>query len=274
MENAVKSTAEAVIPIQPDIKCKTTNNEEKLLKWNPYSKSESALFFQFKTGDDPGALEIVPDNCLNFFFCCTQSPYALVSGIGLGWESRNLHPNTTYFGVKPYTVQGLKQHKIAWNEIVGQLIDFSDMFGNRAAIIDEIYEADSFEQRIQLFQKFSSRHLFDSDYIPDLVEYSQMIMSQTKGHIKVEHLYDKLGYTGRHCRREFKDKVGISIKCYNQILRFQNSVRMMEEGSISNSDIVYANQYYDQSHYIREFKRFASMTPSDFQRRYIHGINS
>jgi AraC-like DNA-binding protein len=227
-----------------------------------------ALFFQFETGEGPGSLEIIPDNCINFFFCREDVPSALVSGFGLKREIRQLEPNALYFGVKPYTVQGVRQHRIGWGETVGEMTDFFEMFG-RQAVVEQICLAENFEKRISLFQDFAKTHLINENYCPDLVEYSELMMCSARGNLKIEELSRKLGYTSRHCREHFKNAHGISIKCYSEILRFQNAVRMMEENSCSIADIVFENNYYDQSHLIREFKRFTDFTPVDFRKRYM-----
>lgn len=262
------SIEEGIIPMQPDIKQKTRNYEECLLKWNPYCIKNMAHFFQFQTMDGPSALEIIPDSCVNFFFRCGDSPIALVSGFNLALEARKLAPATTYFGVKPYTMRGLKPQKIAWSETVGKLDSFTDIFGEES-LIEEISLADSFAQRIRLFQEFAQEHLIDEHYTPDLVEYTEIIMCHARGNVKIGQLSDELGYTDRYCRKRFKEALGISIKSYSETLRFQNAVRMMDKGNSPIADVIYDNQYYDQSHLIREFKKFTDLTPADFRKRYI-----
>lgn len=258
-----------IIPIQPDIRRKTINYREKLLEWNPYSKKNDALFYQFETGDEPDNLHIIPDTCVDIVFCCKNSPTASVAGINVVLEEVELLPNTTYFGIKPYTVRGIKHQKFAWSDTVGQNINFVDMFGDEA-IVEDIYQATSFEQRIRLFQMFAKDNLIDDTYYPDLVEYSEILMCQAKGNVKIEKLSSDLGYTGRHCREKFKEAHGISIKSYNEMLRFQNTVRMLESPNMKSiADIVYENSYYDQSHFIREFKKFTNLTPVDFRKKFV-----
>lgn len=259
-----------IIPMQPDIRQKTRNYKELLIKWNPYSIKNMALFFQFETEDDPGALDIIPDSCVNFFFRCNDSPIALVSGFNLTREARKLCPATTYFGVKPYTMKGTKQQKIAWGETVGRLDSFSDIF-NSKSIVEKIRLANSFERRIRLFLEYAQEHLIDDSYHPDLVEYAEIMICHAKGNVKIEQLCEELGYTERYCSKKFKEEIGISIKHYSDILRFQNAVRMMETGNFQFTDVVYENQFYDQSHMIHEFKKFTDLTPTDFQKRYIQG---
>lgn len=61
--------------------------------------------------------------------------------------------------------------------------------------------------------------------------------------------------------RLFRQCVGINPKEYGQIARFQRALRMMQLGSCDYVDIAYATGYSDQSHFIREFRKFSGLTP-------------
>ena len=61
--------------------------------------------------------------------------------------------------------------------------------------------------------------------------------------------------------RVFRECVGMNPKEYGCIVRFQRALRMMQLGFRDYADIAYANGYADQSHLIREFRQFSSLTP-------------
>ncbi len=63
--------------------------------------------------------------------------------------------------------------------------------------------------------------------------------------------------------RVFGSLVGINPKEYTRIVRFQKSLELMRHrsGTVDSAQIAYACGYADQSHFIREFKRFSGHTP-------------
>lgn len=61
--------------------------------------------------------------------------------------------------------------------------------------------------------------------------------------------------------RLFRECVGMNPKEYGRIVKFQRALRMMQFGSRDYADIAYANGYSDQSHFIRDFRQFSSLTP-------------
>ncbi len=67
--------------------------------------------------------------------------------------------------------------------------------------------------------------------------------------------------------RLFKKFVGINPKEYARIVRFQKALMLMQAGQINSyAQIACASGYADQSHFIREFKRFSGYTPLSLQK--------
>lgn len=62
--------------------------------------------------------------------------------------------------------------------------------------------------------------------------------------------------------RLFRSHVGVNPKEYASIVRFQKALAMMQSGESVLSQVAYACGYADQSHFIREFRRFSGQTPA------------
>lgn len=69
----------------------------------------------------------------------------------------------------------------------------------------------------------------------------------------------------RTLERHFKSRIGMSPKTYQRICRY-NAVkaRLDEAPVVSWPELIYSYGYYDQSHFIKEFKRFAGKTPQEY----------
>lgn len=256
-----------VSPMQPDLASRK-HYVQKLLEWNPSCKKNSALFYQFETGADVEELVMmIPDGCIDFIFDCSDNPQGLIQGAGLKSRSITLKPNTTYFGFKPFSISGVKNLAFSWNELLGSQTDFRLVFKDDQ-ILEDLSVAEDFESRIPVWIDFSNKYLINHDYHPSLVEYAEILICKNKGAMKIDNLADSLGYTNRYCRSKFKESHGMSIKSYNDILRFQNSVRLMHRGDQDVIDIAYQNHYYDQSHLIKDFKKYTDYTPKHFKKRF------
>ena len=71
----------------------------------------------------------------------------------------------------------------------------------------------------------------------------------------------------KHLIDRFKTFSGLTPKQYQRILRFNEVFAQMQQDQfLSWSDIAYACGYSDQSHFIREFRKFSGFSPESFLR--------
>lgn len=87
-----------------------------------------------------------------------------------------------------------------------------------------------------------------------------------KGQLTVKSLYNELHVTERTFERRFLSSVGLTAKQFCKIIQFQQSLEQLTVKDYSKlSDIVYANGYADQSHFIKVFKAYTGKTPLAFK---------
>lgn len=269
MSHAQTSIDRNNVPLQPGISRQLCYNE-RLLKWNPYSKKNLTLCYQFQTGSQCHDIRLIPDACIDFLFKCgPDAPSAVVSGIQTVPREVTLEPNATYFGFKPFSAKGMSPLPIPWRELTDSSVDMETLTG-AGWVAELLSDKKTFDERIDAIADFALR-LTDPDYTPDFIEYAELRLCQAKGNLRMEEISDYTGYTGRYCREKFKQAHGISIKSYSSIMRFQNVVRMLSnrEKDIPMADIVFENGYFDQSHLNREFRRFSGDTPLRFRQNVL-----
>ena len=88
----------------------------------------------------------------------------------------------------------------------------------------------------------------------------------SEGRITVKALREQLHMTERTLQRQFTEYIGISPKQFINVIRFSLSLNHLSgEAYARLTEIVYEYGYADQSHFIRDFKRFTGKKPSDFK---------
>jgi AraC-like DNA-binding protein len=91
----------------------------------------------------------------------------------------------------------------------------------------------------------------------------------------VEAVAASLGITTRHLEIQFKRHVGLSPKTYAMILRFKRMQRLLQNaGNVPWKQMDFAGEYYDQNHFIKEFKRFTGHTPLAYMQNTFELGNS
>lgn len=69
------------------------------------------------------------------------------------------------------------------------------------------------------------------------------------------------GWSERYIQKLYLSNVGISPAAFIAVARFNEALHLVLNTSLSLTSIAYECGYYDQSHFIREFKKFTGITP-------------
>ena len=83
--------------------------------------------------------------------------------------------------------------------------------------------------------------------------------------ITEKELSEKSGLSSRYIYQLFTDKTGCSPKMFSRILRFQNALFKLLSRTRTES-APYELNYYDQSHFLKEFQKFCGILPSEMQK--------
>jgi len=86
--------------------------------------------------------------------------------------------------------------------------------------------------------------------------------------LNAHSLYEYLNLKPRNCQRLFKKHYGISPKTALSILRFQKCLQILTSENAKPADILNVTNYYDQPHFIKDFKRNIGITPLELIRVY------
>ena len=87
-----------------------------------------------------------------------------------------------------------------------------------------------------------------------------------KGQLVIGDLCNELHLTERTFERRFFNAVGVSAKQFAKIIQFQQSLEQLTVQDFTKlTDIVYANGFADQSHFIKVFKAYTGKTPLAFK---------
>lgn len=83
----------------------------------------------------------------------------------------------------------------------------------------------------------------------------------SNGAITVKELSEKAGWSSRQINRFFQDLLGIPLKTYCNILRFRASLGHLKQGKLFPEQ-----EFSDQSHFIREIKKYSGVPPKELAR--------
>jgi AraC-like DNA-binding protein len=82
--------------------------------------------------------------------------------------------------------------------------------------------------------------------------------------VTMTELSEAAGVGERQLENLFKKFVGLSPKFFARIIRFNYIFRLAESHGDNWTRLAYEAAYYDQSHFIRNFKKFTGESPAAY----------
>lgn len=152
------------------------------------------------------------------------------------------------------------------NELFNLSISLDDIFdkGSVDTVEEKLSLANTDQQRIKIIERFLLAQLKDSKADKLIIEAVKLIY-ESKGTIRIRELNEKLFISQSPFEKRFRKIVGTTPKKFASIVRF-NTVLNQMNGIKSLSDICYENNFFDQAHFIKDFKQFSGETPENFKR--------
>lgn len=135
--------------------------------------------------------------------------------------------------------------------------------------VKEIQGIDDIKVQSEVIARLISQLILNKVYFPHatIMDAIEMII-KSSGKVSVKDLTEKLNITERTLQRNFIEHVGVPPKKFAKIIQFYSSFNQVTADSWSRlTDIVYENGFADQSHFIRDFKKYTGQKPKQLKVR-------
>jgi AraC-like DNA-binding protein len=153
------------------------------------------------------------------------------------------------------------------HEIAHRIVPLDDYLGALgSALIRRVAQADTLEEAVEAVQSFlvaqvRARAAGDAD----LVDHAMRLMAQSRFALEVNELERRMGYSRRHLQTLFQRKVGLTPKRLASVMTFERLYhRFSQHRSAERLRDDALEIFYDQSHFIRTFRRFTGHAPGRF----------
>ena len=130
-------------------------------------------------------------------------------------------------------------------------------------LADDVFNAEDSIVAIELIEQWLLLRLAESGiYNFKRVGASLKLLFQDNV-ISVESMAQLACLSRKQFERVFFNAVGMRPKEYSNVARFQKSLWLMQKGNRDFAGIAYSCGYADQSHFIRECRRYSGATPAE-----------
>ena len=216
-----------------------------------------------------GGSRVIPDSCMDLIFEVNYTKNRVTGRFCALDDAAYVTPECSSqdiissFGIRFYAWTAACFAEADFRDALGRVFDpeahFSSLFH---ALSPRLFEPDDLAARARLAEAELMRRLR-----PDRLGYALLNaiygMISGCGREKVGGIAARAGMSGRKMERKLLELTGAGPKLLNQLIRHQLIYREVLEGRYRALDAVEKYGYADQSHLLRDFRRFQGVLPGE-----------
>jgi AraC-like DNA-binding protein len=171
-----------------------------------------------------------------------------------------LHIRFTACGFSPFV-------HLSLDEINNTVVDATDLFGTDIhQLYDALQSTSQLFARIQLFENFLLQRFRPTSSAGTIISN---IADTLRGQInlpRLEILKINADISSRQVERMFRSMVGINMRQYRRLVRWEKARTLLEQNQYQKlSDVAYEAGYFDQSHFIADFRAMMNISPKEYK---------
>ncbi|MGQ0738345.1 MAG: DUF6597 domain-containing transcriptional factor [Bacteroidota bacterium] len=152
-------------------------------------------------------------------------------------------------------------------ELKNKVVEAELVFGDEFLLFrEQLLENPEPEQKFSIADAYLLGRIKNHFEVHPAIRYCITKIGSSPSQASIREITHKTGYTNKHLISLFGKYAGINPKQYISVLKFQQAVLLLEKnpGHINWSGLALDCGYYDQAHFINEFKRFSGFNPSAY----------
>ena len=230
----------------------------------------------------PASLEpetVVPDGCMEMivhfgrpFESVHDARAAVVQPRGFvgGQITRSILIRPTgsigMLGIRFHPAGARALAKMPMDRAAGETIDVTDLVGAAGRrMVERVCEAATAAGRIAVVEAFLRSLCRDARQPNTLARAAIAALTRSHGRASVRQLAAGLDISERQLNRTLRREVGLGAKSYGRIVRLQYALdRIRHDRDSTLTRIAAAAGYFDQAHFIKDFRSFCGVSPGAF----------
>ncbi|MBO4403889.1 MAG: helix-turn-helix domain-containing protein [Treponema sp.] len=239
------------------------------VRFNEHAQGTMGIshFYSFRTDSDKDTeITQLPDSCSYFIFEYRQKKCSsFVIGNSAARRTFTAEKNAVHFIVRFLPGENPCFEKINPRELAERKEELEN-FSFMHSLVKKMAVQSTFEDRISTFLS-ESRKLREAQVSSGRLLFRQIIqlILSKKGILRISELEKLTGYSARYINHIFESQTGMSAKQFCNIVKLQFIIKELSEENVQFfSKLSQAYRFYDQAHFIHEFKNFTGLTPGEY----------
>ncbi|WP_394751346.1 AraC family transcriptional regulator [Spongiimicrobium salis] len=224
-------------------------------------------FWTFSKNNSKERVKVLPDTCTDLIFDLKRNR-AFLSGIMTQYQDRELMAESALIGVRFKIENFGALTKIPLHETKDLRLELSEVLPTqKRTSLNQLQDLGTITDKIAFLENFIA-----TSYKENLQRQDQMVVSVAekiralKGIVHIGELAKSYPIGLRQLERRFKSYIGLTVKEFSNMVRFNNAKKSIANFSKSSLlEIAFDMGYFDHAHMTHEFLRISGENPSFFR---------
>lgn len=152
------------------------------------------------------------------------------------------------------------------SEVANATYSLDDAWPGSAMLLrDELMSAGNVSAMFAILERTLLTRLEKASALHPAIAFAAGLLARPVQNMRVGDLADRVGFSSRRFIELFRDQTGLTPKAFQRVRRFQHVLQSLRRKSGGNWAALAADcGYYDQAHFIHDFKAFSGMTPGEY----------
>ena len=191
-------------------------------------------------------------------------PKFFINGINTIPISLTPQGHHAFFGIQLYPFALKSLFNIPAYKITNEAIELNEIFPNAQELWYKLIEVDNFSKRKQIVF-FELKNLLEKNKKKcEMFCFINALHFLLSNKSTISEMAKLLNISSRQLHRKALEFLGTNPEYFIKYHRFVNSVKLINQNKNSLTEIAYLCKYFDQSHFIRDFKHFSNLTPLSY----------
>ncbi|MES2748636.1 MAG: helix-turn-helix domain-containing protein [Bacteroidota bacterium] len=233
----------------------------------------------FETTSPHSKERVFPDGCIELIFhygdhfkkiyqngTNTQQPKSFIHGQITSYIELEATGKIGVFSArfKPNGLQSFIDFDVA--QLTDTTMTVAEVWKEKGKeLVTTILKATSNEMRVEILERFLETKLKESKKNDETIDFCVDAIVNSNGTIAIEKLTDELDISKRQLERKFQAIVGLNLKMFSRITRFNFALQLIEKKEFDGfTKVAYDGGFYDQAHFIKDFKDLTGLNPKQY----------
>ena len=226
--------------------------------YHPHIRKALTIYKNSRIEFDGIKSTTIPDNSVKYF-----SAYA-----NMECQSRHVEIQTPFkkigIAFEPLGIHNFVEGPLSLHIKGDKDLHFRYFENSMEEVLNAVHLEKNLDSRVELLDEYFLQKY--NGFENSVLERAIFLLTSSDKKYFVRELAEEIGVTRKTLLRHFKNHLSVSVKDYIDIVQFRKAIdtykTFKEKPALSR--VAYSNDYYDQSEFIKHFKKITNYNPKKF----------